>query len=324
MGQTPPDNVPSAKNVPKTKISVLAVKYISFAVFFIAEDEGYFADEGLEIQYVPMSRGFDGIPALAQGKLDVWNGGINVGMFNVIARGADIRIVADKGYVRVPDDATFTLVIRTELIKSGRVAELKDLKGLCFSHQTGTSGDYGITRLLEKAGLKKTDIRAVSLSNELIPQAMAEGTIDAALLTQPWATIVARQGVGIKWKQMPEIVPDFQYGLIAFGPTLLRDNPDAGVRFIRAYLRAVRQLSKGKTDRNMEIVVRHTELEPDLLRETGWTIIRPDGRPGMDSIMDFQKWAVESGFQDAVLQPEQFWDPRFVEAAAASMEKAPE
>ena len=82
-----------------------------------------------------------------------------------------------------------------------------------------------------------------------------------------------------------------------------------------AYLKAVGQYNGGKTERNLEILVRHTGLGRELLKEACWPTLRDDGRINVKGVLDFQAWALARGFIDAPVREDQFWDPSFVEYA---------
>jgi ABC-type nitrate/sulfonate/bicarbonate transport system substrate-binding protein len=111
------------------------------------------------------------------------------------------------------------------------------------------------------------------------------------------------------------LIPDFQFAFILYGPILLDKNPDAGRRFMVAYLKAVRQYNLGKTERNLEILAKHTGLDRELLKRACWPPMHNDGRINVRGVLDFQAWAVGKGFLDSPVKEEQFWDPRFVEYA---------
>lgn len=72
---------------------------------------------------------------------------------------------------------------------------------------------------------------------------------------------------------------------------------------------------RGKTPRILEILGKATGLDRDLLAETCWQPIRGDGLVNTAALVSFQEWAIRKGALDAVLPPERFWDPSFVEAA---------
>jgi hypothetical protein len=75
--------------------------------------------------------------------------------------------------------------------------------------------------------------------------------------------------------------------------------------------------AEGKSAANVAVLARHTGLEPGLVERACWMPLRADGRIDTPSVLAFQRWAVERGYLDAVEPVERFWEPRFVDAAAA-------
>jgi len=138
---------------------------------------------------------------------------------------------------------------------------------------------------------------------------------------EPWVTRVLQSGYGNYWVGAKDIVPGASYAMLWYGPTLLDDNPDLGNRFMVAYLKGVRQFNQGKTDRNLEILVKHTELEEEILRDACWVTINDNGMINPPSVVDFQDWALGKELLDNIVTEEQFWDPSFLEFANKELEK---
>jgi NitT/TauT family transport system substrate-binding protein len=87
-----------------------------------------------------------------------------------------------------------------------------------------------------------------------------------------------------------------------------------------ANLKGVRQYNQGKTERNLDILVRHSGLERELLKRLAWPALRNDGMLNVDNVMMFQRWAQKRGMLDRCLDPGEFWDRSFVQYAAAELE----
>jgi NitT/TauT family transport system substrate-binding protein len=155
----------------------------------------------------------------------------------------------------------------------------------------------------------------VELSYPAQLEAFGQGTIDLTATVEPWIARMINTGDAVLWAPAQEVLPDFQISLIVYGPNLLEDNPGAGQRFMTAYLKALRQYKEGKTERNVEIVAKHTELDPALLKQACWPSIHADGQINVQSVLDFQAWAAEKGFLDSPITADQFWDPSFIEQA---------
>jgi NitT/TauT family transport system substrate-binding protein len=117
-----------------------------------------------------------------------------------------------------------------------------------------------------------------------------------------------------------QVMPDAQYSVVLYGPNLLDENPDAGRRFMVAYLKAVRQLARGKTERNRAVLAAQTGLDPAFLEVACWPALRIDGSINSASVLDFQAWAVESGLVEDPVTEGEFWDSSFVEYADRFLE----
>jgi NitT/TauT family transport system substrate-binding protein len=117
------------------------------------------------------------------------------------------------------------------------------------------------------------------------------------------------------WVAGREIIPDFPVAILLFGPTLLEENPDAGRRFMVAFVRSLRQWSQGKTERNVELAQRFTGLDRELLMIMCWSPVRESGEVNVQSMLDYQAWAVERGYLESPVTEKQLWDPSFIEHA---------
>ena len=67
-----------------------------FAIL-IGMKKGYFAEEGIDINGIVFDNGGRMIAPLGSGEIDVATGSASATLFNAVARGIDIKIVADKG-----------------------------------------------------------------------------------------------------------------------------------------------------------------------------------------------------------------------------------
>ena len=155
----------------------------------------------------------------------------------------------------------------------------------------------------------------VEIPSAMVPEALGKGQLDAALASEPWVTRILRDGSGDILVPAQEVIPDGQTSVVLFGRKLLVENRDAGKRFMVAYLKAVRQYDKGKTERNLEILGKYTGLEDELLRLACWQSLRVNGEIDVQGVLDFQEWAAEKGLIKRKLGVDQFWDPSFIEHA---------
>jgi NitT/TauT family transport system substrate-binding protein len=294
---------------------------VTYTPLFIAQEEGYFAEQGLQVEFVRMMRSADALPALIQGELDVTGDFVGFAYLNAIARGARIKFVADKGYIAPTGCDSNAFVASRALIESGELKGPAQLKGRKIGANPRSASAYFVEKLLNTAALTLDDVEVVDIPQAVMGQAIGKN-VDVAFLMEPSVIRAVQANQGVVWKTTQQVAPDFQVSYILYGPALLEKNPDAGRRFMIAYLKAVRQYNQGKTERNLEIIAKHTGQDRELLKQACWAPFREDGKINLQSVLDFQAWAVKRGFLDTSLTTDQFWEPGFVEYANRVLDTA--
>jgi len=308
---TSPPVVPTEQEIVHLKVT--SQPYISFAPYYIAQAEGFFAEEGLEVEFIDM-QGEEATPLLIEGELDVV-AGFGVYYLNAMARGAELKVVADKGHIGTTGCSSGALVVRQELFETGELDTVAELEGRTMPLRSASMEEYYLDKLLATADLTLEDLEITFMPQPAELEAMAQGTIDATMASEPWATRHAQTGNAAVWMPYNDFVPEEQHVTVVFGPSLLDANPDAGRRFMVAYLRGVRQYNQGKTERNLEIMAEFSGLEKEFLEAACWFDFYDDGHVNVQSLLDFQEWAVGKGYLDSVVPEDQFYDPGFIEYA---------
>ena len=289
--------------------------FLSYSPLFIAQEEGYFAEQGLEVEFVKVLRTSHGMPALSDGKLDVLAGSLNAGLLNAVARGARLRMVADKTHIGTRGPPYLALLARRELVEDGALSQPERLRGLTLVMNRDNASAFFVEKALARFGLSPDDMKILAIPSAARLEALEKGAVDIVSVTEPWLTRILSSGRSALCTADYEVIPGFQFGYIAFGPTLLDKQPEVGRRFMTAYLRGIRQHNRGRTRRNIEILVKYTRLEPPLLAKAGWPCFRDDGRINVESVLAFQEWGVKKGLVERRLAAADLWDPSFAEQA---------
>ena len=302
-------------NTERVSLKVVTLPFISLAPFHIAYEEGFFAEQGLDVELVNMTVQRDIVPALASGQVDVASGLLSAGIFNTIAKDAKIQIVADKGYTDPDGCANIAVIAGRSLHEAGVGQNPESLRGQTLSIVRSSWVDYYADKAFQEVGLTVEDMQLTDIPSPTQQEALEQGQVDMVVNNEPWVTRFGKAGHKPILTPVHELLPNSQNAVTLYGSSLLGENSDVGNRFMVAYLRAVRQYNEGKTDRNIEILAKHIKLEPQLLREMCWPALRDDGQIDVPSTLDFQKWAQEKKFMDTVVPLEQFWNPSFIEYA---------
>jgi NitT/TauT family transport system substrate-binding protein len=316
-----PAATPTAVQTIKLKIAV--ANYISNAPLFIARDEGFFSEQGLEVELIDFgSTSNDILPALAARKLDMGNLPLSVGIFNAISAGNNVKYVADKGFFNPDNCVTDAFVASTAVLASGDLNSADGIKGKKFVFPTGDTYEYMADTLLGKYGLTQSDVQVTSVTDSAARiEGLKNGSIDVSMLSEPWISRAKSEGAGEAWMSLAKIIPGMSGSMIAFGPSILEDNPEAGRRFMVAYLKAIAQFNQGKTDRNVEIIAGYTKLDPAAIKASCWTSFRTDGKIDTAALMAFQDWGLGKGYINSKIQLDQIWTSEFVDQALKELNK---
>jgi NitT/TauT family transport system substrate-binding protein len=285
---------------------------LTYGPLMLAIDSGYFREEGLNIEIAKLDSN-SALAAAASGKLDVLSAGVRSGVFNMIARGVPMRVVADKGHSTAEGcsaDAFVAPVAIAQRIK----ANGGSLKGERLVLVRGGLMEYTTMKLLETRRTRLEDVTIVHLPAGT-PATNRDRTEAVRLTTEPNLSGVLEDGWAEVVATAEEVAPGHQNALLIFGKRLRSDRPELGHRFMRAYLRGVRQYNEGKTDRNVASLARHTKLPEELIRKSCWIAFRDDGFLQPEKVQPFLDWAHEQHLLDQPLTTSQWWDPTFVEAA---------
>jgi NitT/TauT family transport system substrate-binding protein len=307
--------VPQAQPRPTVTLRVVAIPQLSSAPFYIGIEEGHFTEQGIQVEIVRLAQSRQGIPSLAQGDVDVLGGGVTVGLLNAMQREGKISIVADKGYHDPQSCPNGGLVAKRSLVEAGGLRSPADLKGRKIALDLATAGEFHTEKVLATAGLSIEDVSVVELPDTALQVGLEQGAIDLAFVGEPTMSRIVRSGHGVLWKATREVSPNYPGGVLAYGPSLLEKNTDAGNRFMVGYLKAVRQYNQGPTERNLEILTKAMQIDRSELEQTCWPAFRADGAINVQSVGEFQSWAIQKGLLDAALTEDKFWDPRFVNHA---------
>jgi len=306
---TPP--VPSATALTTVKVSYLPT--VSYGPLFIATEEGYFTRQGIQVEFEKFQGSSLALPSLINGDIAVSSGTVNPSLINAIAKGAHVRIVADKGRNAPGYSCNASgLMVRRDLYESGVLTKISDLKGKKIVVPSGE--DYTLARILQRGNLTADDIELVVLDFPSAVVALQNGAIDAAVLSEPYVTKTVDSKTALMLLPTEVYTPDYPHPIL-YGPAFLDKDPDLGRRFMVAYLEGARQYNLGKTERNIEILSNYTHLDRNLLQRTCWMPITPDGYQPRQPFRDQIDWEYANGQISIKPDDDQIFDTSFIDYA---------
>ena len=254
---------------PPVALNVGVSQSLNEAGLYVGLEKGNFSQQGLDVSTTLIPSFEQMVPLLATGKLDIGVGGIVPGLFNAYTRGAGIRIVAAASSW-LPNRSN-ALIVRKGLIDAGQLNSYADLKGKTIGKSTPLSTfDAPLEKAYSLGGFTANDVKSVTLTFADMLPAMANNAIDAAFLPEPYATNAVEKGVGVRWKQAGELVPNQPASLWVFSQNLIDNQSEAGRRFTVELLRGVRDYENAVTkgqDRQQVIaaLTAHTTVKDPAL-----------------------------------------------------------
>jgi NitT/TauT family transport system substrate-binding protein len=306
---------------PPVTVRVGLVGSASDAGIYIAQEKGYFREQGLELELSQFQALQQQVPLLGSGQLDVGGGGTNAGLINAVAVDVPLRIVADKGSL-YPGFRWQGFVVRKDLMDSGAVRGCASFKGLRVANAAdGNSGHILLDRLLGECGLGLSDIEVVLMSYPDMLVAFRNGAIDASHMLEPNITRGMADGLFALYKSGDEIYPGQQAAVLVYGPHFIATQREAGQRFMVAYVKGLRDhwdaFTRGVNKAEIiDILSRTTAVrDPVLLERSAPPGLNPDGYIDMEAWAADIAWWTRHGYVRTRVDPAQVVDNSFVDYA---------
>jgi NitT/TauT family transport system substrate-binding protein len=295
--------------------------------FYLAEKRGYLKAEGLKADFAYFDSGAKMILPLGTGDLDTGGGAASAGLYNAVDRGIELRLVADKG-MSVESYDYKALVVRKDLAESGAVKSLSDLKGKKIAVVAQGAADESVLhQALLKGGLKDADIDRVYIpfSQQLV--ALQNKGIDAAIAGEPDITQMLRVGVAVRFAGLSAFYPH-EAAQVLYSGKFAQDKA-TGVKFLKAYLRAVRDYDRALVGGKMagpgaeEIIAMLGEMtgikDLSIFRDAVPPYLEPNGALNMTTLQTDLDYFKELGLVKKDITLARVVDGSFAAAAAAEL-----
>jgi len=224
---------PANAATPTKKVTLVFADFSERAgLLFVAKDQRFFEEQGLDVDVVQVRSGPIAISALAAGEAQFYSVSATGASLGAMAGGLDIVFVA--GFINRLD-GYFAV--------SQRVRTPEDLKGKTLGVQSIGGGIWMFTQiLLDHWGLSaerdKIQIRAIG-DDSVLAQSVMTGLIDGAVLGYTYSRVVAQKG-GRILVELPTLNIKYQgTGLVA-RKSFIESSPDVVEKTLRALIRTNR------------------------------------------------------------------------------------
>ncbi len=288
----------------------------------IADKEGFYKQEGLDVDLKALGDGPVIQQALAAGELDVAYVGTPP-VYQWYSRGLKSTILAKVNYgqaaVLVGDKSP--------------IATLQDLKGKKLAGVKKGSGMDVLLRgyvLKDKAGLNPDqDLNIIDMPPGNMNAALERGIVDAAFAWEPFVSQAELRGTARVLFDVNQALPQYPWYVVIALPKTLQERPDDVVKLLRAHRKAVAFLNEHPDEAN-RIIADAFRLEPvqgadgktispeqivaRARTRLGWSAdLKPADLAFIQRLMNDSK---ALGFMDTAMTPAQLVDTSYLEKAS--------
>ena len=194
---------------------------------YYGQENGFFRDEGLELQSLVVRAGQVGIASLMSGEVDaITNAGTGLA---AAIRGLPVKIISVDGD-RPSHELLVLPTIRTSADLKGKSIGLGSLEG---------TGGIVMRRILQAKGLNpEKDVTVISMGGDVRLQAMVSGAIAGAMLSPPYTFLAADQGYQV-FGRGKDYVRYLTEGVVT-SDTRIKQKRSSLVRFVKAWNRGAK------------------------------------------------------------------------------------
>lgn len=280
------------------KLSFGAMGSIDIVPIVIAQEKGYFEEEGLELDFQLFTAAKDRDAALQAGALD-----------GLIADEIAISIYQNSGIdmkITGQTNGAWTLVVG----KDSGIEKLEDLKGKKMAISENTMIDYLSDYIAEENGVNAIEIEKVAIP--AMParlEALRNKQVDAAILPAPFDdTAVADGGKGLESIDNADIM----ISAIAFSQDKIDNNEETIKAFFVGYNKAVEYMKNTDIKEYEDTIIKTVGYSEDIKGNLILPELKLNYLPDAEKVQAVFDWSKNKGIISADLKAEDIIIDKFV------------
>jgi NitT/TauT family transport system substrate-binding protein len=237
-----------------TPLRIGLVTWIGYGPFYIAQDNGYFRQNGIDVQLERIEGDAERRAALASGDLDATALTLDA-MIVMRTQGIPLKTVMAIDASQGGDG-----IIAKQDIKT-----IEDLRGKQIAFPTGLPSHFFLYSVLKEHGIKMSEIKPIVMDADKAGAAFIAGQVDAAVTWEPWVSKARQSSNGhvlIDSRDEPGLIED----VLFFREDVISQRPDDIKALIRSWFEAVDFL-KANPDSSAAIIGRAFGLTKDNVVE---------------------------------------------------------
>ena len=207
----------------------------SFAPLYVAQNQGFFSDNGLNVTIVDYSTGTTAVNSLISGVIDVAGSSEYVVAVNAVEK-KSISIITSCAESQFVD-----LICK----KDNGISVPSDLSGKTIGTAKGTVAEFDLGRFLEANNMTIQSITMVYLSPSEFATAIVNGTVDAVVSWEPYTDLIKSQ-LEAEFIDWPLQTDAPFYSTLSCRTDWLTDHSEAATKLLNSLLQAELYLSSNQ------------------------------------------------------------------------------
>jgi putative hydroxymethylpyrimidine transport system substrate-binding protein len=305
---------PPEERLTRVSLALDWFPWSNHAGFFIAQEKGYFREEGLKVDIYTPADPATVLQTVGAGKDDF---GISYQVEVLLARQEGVPVVSIMGLVQHPLNSVMAL-------KESGIDRPGKLKGKKVGYPGIAYNEPMLETMLRSDGASLEDVELINVGYDLVP-ALIGKKVDA-IVGAYWVheSISAElQGHPVNIMRMEQWgVPDFYELVLVTSEKMLVQRPDVVRRFVRAAIRGYQEAMEDP-QRAIDILAQaHPEIDERIERR-GVELLAPLWRDDIPAFgwqeeerwAGFAEWMEANGILRRGVDPRRAFTNRFVEEA---------
>lgn len=257
-----------------TAVKVGVIPIVDVAPIYLGVQEGFFEDEGLDVQLELAQGGAAIVPAVASGEYQF--GFSNVTSLLVASsKGLPLKAVAAGNFTTGTPGEDFGAVVVPE---GSDIEDAADLAGRTVAVNTlNNIGDTTIRKVVGDAGGDADDVEFVEMGFPDMPAAVAGEQVDAAWVVEPHLTTALQQGATVVSSNFAETDPDLMVAAYFTSEKQIAEDPEMVEAFTAAMDESLAYAAE-HPDETRAVLDTYTEIDPAVKD----AMVMPRFAPGLE------------------------------------------
>lgn len=282
----PTEAAAGGKEEGKSAIKVV-VAPIHFETAYVAEEQGFFKEAGLEVEIIPGADPSANLAQTVSGQADITTASWGV-MTTAIAKGMPVKVVSGNGVVDPVADNSGIVIPKNSTIKT-----VKDLAGKTIAvNGVNTGGDIPMLQAAVAAGVDRKSITEIAIPYAGMQAALEQGTVDAAFVADSYYHQLVTAGFTSIASPVREFQGNMPVTVWAATDAWLTANPGTAKKFNDAMDKAAKFYSDPANSASVVAIsarvkqIEASKVNPKAYVPVNTSINLTAGQAGIDAMAD--------------------------------------